>query len=331
MIPIRDSSRSGSFPIVTNLFIVVNVLIFLLQLGQGPALNKFVYTYGLVPARYSIARVAAEFTGFQQLISFVSFMFLHGGFLHLIGNMWFLHIFGDNVEDRLGHFRYLAFYLLCGLSSGVAHLVVNWHSQVPTIGASGAIAGIMGAYMVLYPRARVLTLIPLLFIPYFVEIPAVIFLGIWFLFQFMSAAGTPAQAAGVAWWAHIGGFIFGIIFLKVFDRIPHLGADRAVRRFTKKQASSKVHVVRSRMEDDTLDSSGEIILTEREAAQGTRKLVAVGQGARRRSVLVTVPPRISEGARLRLNGLGRRASDGTRGDLFLTVRMKKNEEDNPWR
>jgi len=322
MIPIRDTTRSESVPIVTNLFIAVNVLIFLLQLGEGRALNEFIYTYGLVPARYSVSRVAAQFTGFQQVIPFITFMFLHGGFLHLIGNMWFLHIFGDNVEDRLGHFRYLIFYLLCGLSSGVAHLVINWHSQVPTIGASGAIAGIMGAYMVLYPKARVLTLIPLFFIPYFVEIPAVIFLGIWFLFQFMSAAAAPAQAGGVAWWAHVGGFIFGIIFLKLFDHIPHLGADRALRRLTKKRTSPRVHVVRPRVEDATLDLSGEIVLTKREVAQGARKLVAIGQGRRRRTVFVRVPPGVSEGARLRLKALGRQAPDGTWGDLYLTVRIK---------
>jgi len=145
---------------------------------------------------------------------------MHGGFFHILGNMWFLYIFGDNVEDRLGHFRYLAFYLLCGLASGISHLVLNWTSQIPTIGASGAIAGVMGAYFILYPKAKVLTLVPIFFFIQFVEIPAFLFLGFWILFQFLSAATSSAQAGGIAWWAHVGGFIFGIIFLKLFQRLP---------------------------------------------------------------------------------------------------------------
>ncbi len=138
--------------------------------------------------------------------------------------MWFLYIFGDNVEDRLGHLRYLVFYLLCGLAAGASHLVLNWHSNVPTIGASGAIAGVMGAYLILYPRARILTLLPIFFFFTFIEVPAFFFLGIWFLFQFLIAAATAGQPGGIAWGAHIGGFVFGIVFLKIFELVPKTGA-----------------------------------------------------------------------------------------------------------
>jgi len=215
MIPIRDTIRSKNYPVVNTAIIVLNILFFIIELTQGEGLNRFIYTYGLVPARYTIPLISSYFTSGQQIISFVSFMFLHGGFFHLLGNMWSLYIFGDNVEDRLGPLRYLLFYLLCGLASGFSHLLINYHSQIPTIGASGAIAGVMGAYMILYPKSRILTLIPIFFFFQFVEIPAVFFLGIWLIFQILSAASTAGQG-GIAWWAHIGGFIFGIIFLKMF-------------------------------------------------------------------------------------------------------------------
>ena len=131
---------------------------FIWQLSQGPHIQEALYLYGIVPIRYSDPAVSVDFTTFQQILPFVTSMFLHGGFLHIIGNMWFLHIFGDNIEDRLGHFRYLVFYLLCGLAAGLIHLFTNWDSKIPTIGASGAIAGVMGGYLLLYPRARILTL-----------------------------------------------------------------------------------------------------------------------------------------------------------------------------
>ena len=220
MIPIRDTIQSKNYPVVNNIIIAANVLLYLVQLTQGDRLNHFFITYGLVPARYSVPQIAAYFTSGQQVLSFFSFMFIHGGFWHLLGNMWSLYIFGDNVEDRLGPLRYLLFYLLCGFLSGISHLFINWHSQVPTIGASGAIAGVMGAYLLLFPRAKVLTLIPIFFIPIFVDIPAFLFLGFWFLLQFISAAGSSGQAGGVAWWAHIGGFVFGMIFVKLFLKIP---------------------------------------------------------------------------------------------------------------
>jgi hypothetical protein len=220
MIPLRDTARSKHYPLITYSIIVLNVFVFLIEQGQGQRLPQFLMTYGLVPARLS----AAWDSGFgQYALTFFTFMFLHGSFWHLLGNMWSLYIFGDNVEDKLGPVHYLLFYLVAGIGSGLFHAFVNLGSQIPTIGASGAIAGVMGAYIILYPGARILTLIPIFFLPYFVEIPAFVFLGIWFLFQFMSAAGPAAQKAGIAWWAHIAGFVLGMIFLKIFLTIPGSG------------------------------------------------------------------------------------------------------------
>src|SRR5204863_5588398 len=146
-------------------------------------------------------------------LPFLTSMFLHGGWLHLIGNMWYLWIFGDNVEDRLGHFAYLIFYLLCGLGAGIVHTILNYQTVVPSVGASGAIAGVLGAYVVSYPGAKVLTLIPIFIFVQFIEIPALIVLGLWFVMQFFNGAAalatTSANGGGVAWWAHVGGFIIG--------------------------------------------------------------------------------------------------------------------------
>jgi membrane associated rhomboid family serine protease len=155
------------------------------------------------------------------LLPFLTSMFLHGGWLHLIGNMWYLWIFGDNVEDRLGHFTYLIFYLLCGLGAGIAQTVLNYDSVIPSLGASGAIAGVLGAYVISYPTARVLTLLPIFIFWPIVEIPAVFFLGFWFIMQFFAGAAsltaTAASAGGVAWWAHVGGFIIGMILVTMLS------------------------------------------------------------------------------------------------------------------
>jgi membrane associated rhomboid family serine protease len=233
MIPLRDTIRSKNYPVVNTTIIIINIVVFLVELSKGDQLRQFIFTYGLVPARYTVPSMAADFTSGQQIFSLLSFMFIHGGFFHLLGNMWSLYIFGDNVEDRLGSFRYLLFYLLCGFASGIAHLVLNWHSQVPTIGASGAIAGVMGAYMISFPRSKILTLIPMFIFFPLVEVPAVFFLGVWFLFQFLNAASTAGQG-GIAWWAHIGGFIFGIIFLQLFLLFRESTVSKKVRRITKK-------------------------------------------------------------------------------------------------
>lgn len=322
MIPIRDTIRSETYPIVNSFIIAVNVLVFFLELSQGQGLDGFIKIYGLVPARYSIPQIAAYFTTGQQVLSFLTFMFLHGGFLHLLGNVWFLYIFGDNVEDRLGHFRYLVFYLLCGLASGISHLVINWHSMIPTIGASGAIAGVMGAYFILYPRAKVLTLVPIFIFFQFIELPAFLFLGVWFLFQFLSAAGASAQAGGIAWWAHIGGFVFGVIFLKLFEMLPASGARRKVRDLTRKRTTPRLQVIRPVGSGSAADLHGLISITEREALLGTRKLVNIAEGFKKRTFFLTIPVGLSEGQTLRLKGMGRRTEEGRRGDLYLKVQVR---------
>ena len=211
MFPLKDDIPSDKPPVVTVLLIVVNILVFLFEMSLGSGVQRFVTEYGVVPARF------AESMGSQFPTLFTS-MFLHGGWSHVLGNMLYLWIFGDNVEDRVGHGRFIIFYLLCGFAAGGGQILMNPGSMIPTIGASGAIAGIMGAYFVLYPHSRVLTFIPF---PLFniVEVPAIFLLGFWFLMQLFNA-GTVAVTAGtsgggVAFAAHIVGFVFGVggIFL----------------------------------------------------------------------------------------------------------------------
>ncbi|UCF71936.1 MAG: rhomboid family intramembrane serine protease [Deltaproteobacteria bacterium] len=321
MIPIRDTIRSKNYPVVNTVIIVLNVLVFFMQPSGGEGLKSFIFTYGLVPARYTIPAISSYFTSSQQLFSFLSFMFLHGGFFHLLGNMWSLYIFGDNVEDRLGSLRYLLFYLLCGFASGISHLVVNWNSQIPTIGASGAIAGVMGAYLVLFPKSRILTLIPIFFFFQFIEIPAFFFLGIWFIFQFLSAAATAGQG-GIAWWAHIGGFIFGIIFLRLFllFKEPRFGG--RLKQITKKGRSDRIQVIRPVSLDQDPDIYGNITITQKEALYGARKLVNIPEGLKKRMFVLLIPPGTSEGSKLRLSGLGGQLKGGDRGDLYLKVKVE---------
>jgi len=299
--------------------IAVNGLLYLIEMAKGPELNRFIFIYGLVPARYSSPEISAYFTLAQQVIALLSFMFLHGGFWHLLGNMWTLYIFGDNIEDRLGHLRYLLFYLLCGWASGLSHLFLNWHSQVPTIGASGAIAGVMGAYIILYPKSRILTLIPIFFIPYFIEIPAFFFLGIWFLIQFLSAAGSHGQTTGIAWWAHVGGFVFGIIFLGLFLKIPDLGITKRLRPTTAKRKTPRLQVMQTTSPPENPDLYAQMTITPREARDGTMKLVNIPWGFQKRLFRVKVPPGVNHGTRLRLVGMGKRVKGGSRGDLYLKV------------
>jgi len=319
MIPIRDTIPSRNYPIVNNTIIVVNIIVFLIEMMFVSGIDRFIYTYGLVPARYTVPSIAVHFTLFDQLFSFVSFMFLHGGFWHLLGNLWFLYIFGDNVEDRLGHVRYVVFYLLCGWLSGLTHLIVNWHSPIPTIGASGAVAGVMGAYFILYPRSRVLTLIPILIIPYFIEIPAAIFLALWFLFQFLSAALSDAQAVGIAWWAHIGGFIFGIVLLKFMKILPTFTLPDMMRDVTKKTRTPRLQVIKPTHSADEYDVHGSITITSGEAVKGTRKIVTIPRGMKNKLFVVTIPPGVKEGAILRLRGIGKKRDDDQRGDVYLKI------------
>jgi len=221
MIPLKDTVFRREFPFMTWLIILISGAVFYFELSlPQEALIRLIYSFGVVPARYSDH---GAFSVFQIPVSsylpLITCMFLHGSWLHIIGNMWFLHIFGGSVEDRIGHGWYLFFYLLCGIISGLTYIIFDIQSNTPSIGASGAIAGIMGAYFVLFPTARVLTLIPIIFIPFFVELPAYFFLGFWFFLQVVSETFSrlsPEISGGIAWWAHIGGFTAGVLFLFLF-------------------------------------------------------------------------------------------------------------------
>ena len=218
MIPIRDINPSGRFPAVNVAVILACTAAFLLELALGKSLNRFVLAYALVPQNITYG-LETKTLGFEGIVApFFTSMFLHGGWLHLIGNMWFLWIFGDNVEDTLGHFRYAIFYLFCGLAAGLTHYFLSPLSPVPTIGASGAIAGVLGGYLVRFPSARVVTLVPLGFFLQMMELPAWLMLGLWFLAQAIGGFLTlGATGGGVAWWAHVGGFLTGIVLIRVIQ------------------------------------------------------------------------------------------------------------------
>ena len=223
MIPLKDMTPRRSFPVITLLVIAVNVAVFVHQITLPPrAADAFIMTYALVPSKISLALAGRHYTLAQALLPLFTCMFLHGGWLHIIGNMWFLWIFGGNVENRLGAIPYLFFYLFCGIVSGITQLAFSWGSHVPSLGASGAISGVLGAYIVLFPGSRILTLIPLFIIFFTARIPAVIFIGLWFLVQFLSGIGSlgAANTAGVAWWAHVGGFLMGVLLARVMSRRP---------------------------------------------------------------------------------------------------------------
>ena len=214
MIPLYDTIRTRQFPFINWLLILANAAVFWyeLQLGEG-GLQNFIFTWGLIPEHLM------ENPQEQWLTIFTS-MFLHGGWFHLLSNMWVLYIFGDNIEDRVGSPRYLIFYLLGGMAAAFLQIFVVQSSSVPMIGASGAIAGVLGAYLVSFPGSRIASLVPILFIFTIVEIPAIIFLIFWFVSQLYSGlfAMQGAAASGIAWWAHIGGFIFGLIMVPFFRR-----------------------------------------------------------------------------------------------------------------
>lgn len=219
MIPIRDRNPSGTFPYVTVGIIIINVFIFLYELSLGSDLNIFINQYGVVPIKVIHYFNASDVTLTDTFFPFLSSIFLHAGFIHLIGNMWFLWIFGDNIEDKLGHVIYLLFYILCGIIGSAVHVYFNNRSGIPCIGASGAIAAVLGAYMITFPRARVVTVVPIFFFLQIIELPAVVVLGFWFFIQFFNGAisiTSSTLGVGVAWWAHIGGFVSGIILFTIF-------------------------------------------------------------------------------------------------------------------
>jgi membrane associated rhomboid family serine protease len=224
-IPLKDLNPSRRYPFVNYTLILVNLTVFLYEINLRLTLtartyDAFIFTYSVVPARFSsfVSGHTSFEAAFLPLLTsmFLHADFLHGGWLHVAGNMLFLWIFGDNVEDRFGHLSYLIFYFVCGVGAGLLQSLFDLHSTVPALGASGAISGVMGAYILLYPRARVLTLVFIFVLP----IPAVVVLGAWFLMQFLS--GMTALGAGVmggvAWWAHIGGFLLGMLLTSFLDR-----------------------------------------------------------------------------------------------------------------
>jgi membrane associated rhomboid family serine protease len=215
MIPLRDNIPSRTVPIVNYALIGANIVCFLYQLSLGPRLDRFVLTWGMVPAQMLSSHGGINLTG---LTTAITSMFLHAGWLHVLGNMLYLYIFGDNVEDRMGHCRYLLFYLLCGICAAAAQLWAAPASRIPMVGASGAIAGVMGAYFCLYPRARIVMLVFLFIFIDFIEVPAFFFIAFWFLLQFLSGALSSSSQGGVAWWAHIGGFAGGIVLLLFFKK-----------------------------------------------------------------------------------------------------------------
>jgi membrane associated rhomboid family serine protease len=206
MIPLRDSMRPQRYPYVNILLIFINIALFFYQVSlSNEKLAELFFRYGVIPQNFFLLQG-------NLLFPLLGSMFLHGGWFHLLGNMLYLWVFGDNVEDRMGHSGYLFFYLLAGVTASLAHIAANPQSTVPTIGASGAIAGVLGAYFILFPRARVLTLIPIGFFLTTARLPAVLFLFLWFFLQLFNALGaTAASAQMVAWWAHIGGFLIGIV------------------------------------------------------------------------------------------------------------------------
>jgi hypothetical protein len=250
-------------------------------------------------------------------------MFLHGGLWHFLGNMWFLYIFGDNVEEHLGSLRFAVFYLLSGIASVLLHFMLNPLSTIPTIGASGAIAGVMGAYFILYPSSKILTLIPIIIIPWFVEIPAFLFLGFWFVMQFFNAAGSSG-GAGIAWWAHVGGFVAGVLMIRWIPAgtAAGFGTQHRVARMMQRTTSPKLQVIHAFPIPGTLDLAGTLEITTVEALAGARKIVNIPWGFYKRIYRVTVPAGVKPGARLRLVGMGQTSGPHTRGDMYLKIEIR---------
>ncbi|MBI1804383.1 MAG: rhomboid family intramembrane serine protease [Ignavibacteriae bacterium] len=213
MIPLRDANPSETTPFVNYTLIAVNGFVFLFELSLGRGLNAFIFDFGLIPSQF-LADLQSMNVGLGTFLPLFTSMFLHGGWFHFLGNMLYLYVFGDNVEDKFGHVRYLFFYFTAGLAAALTQVFINQHSEVPMVGASGAIAGVLGAYIFMFPRAKVATLIPIFIFFQVVELPAFVFLGIWFLMQSVSGIFSlriASDVGGVAFWAHIGGFAAGAI------------------------------------------------------------------------------------------------------------------------
>lgn len=228
LIPLRDINPTERFSVVTAFFIAVNIAVFIYELSLGTvARDAFVSSFALIPQRLFFPQAAAQGAVPVEATMFTS-MFMHGGFLHIAGNMLYLWIFGNNVEDSMGRMRFIVFYFFCGIIAAYSHALANTSSVVPMIGASGAISGVLGAYLMLYPRARVLTLVAFGLYVRTVQLPAMFVLGFWFVLQFLSALVSAGTGEGVAWYAHVGGFVAGMALIGLFKRkkVPFWGRKR---------------------------------------------------------------------------------------------------------
>ncbi len=238
MFPLKDNIQARSFPIVNIGLIVINIVFFIYQISYGHMVDQLIYAFGFIPSRF-FSLQAEGWLNPSSFLPVFSSMFLHANLIHLISNMWMLWIFGDNVEDCMGHGRYLMFFLLCGVASVAAQAIANPQSAIPMIGASGAISGVLGAYFLTYPHARILTLLPIFILIYLIELPAYFFLGFWFLMQFVQGSlysmnADKMMGGGVAWWAHVGGFAAGVVLLQVFRckdwQRPVVKSEKKIRR-----------------------------------------------------------------------------------------------------
>jgi len=219
MIPLKDDNPTRIFPIVTIGIIAANILVFIYQISLGAGYEKFIFTYGALP--YEITHGMDIGPQIQMPVFFTVYtsMFMHGGFMHIIGNMLYLWIFGNNIEDSMGHIRFIFFYLICGTVASLTHIFLAPNSKIPMVGASGAVSGILGAYLLLFPHARILTLVTFGFFVRMIKIPAMVVLGFWIVLQFLnSAVASGSESGGVAWFAHIGGFFAGLILIKFFKK-----------------------------------------------------------------------------------------------------------------
>ena len=242
MIPLKDNIPAKNFPYVNIGLILINSAFFIYEMSYGPELDQLIFTLGFIPARF-IAQQGETLLNPAGFLPVFSSMFLHANLVHLISNMWMLWIFGDNVEDCMGHGRYLLFFLLCGIASVFAQTISNPQSVIPMVGASGAISGVLGAYIITYPKARILTLVPIVILFYIIELPAYFFLGFWFLLQLIQGSlyslnSEQMAGGGVAWWAHVGGFAAGALLLQVFRckdwQRPVVPPERKIRRLQRR-------------------------------------------------------------------------------------------------
>jgi membrane associated rhomboid family serine protease len=217
MIPLKDDLPTRTFPFVTLVLIAANILIFFYEISLGPRSERFLFTWGAIPFNL-VYGIESGKSPIPIVATLFTSMFLHGGFMHVAGNMLYLWIFGNNIEDVMGHVRFIFFYLICGIAAVYSHALLDSTSQVPMIGASGAVSGVLGAYLLLFPHAKVLTLIPIFFFIQIVRVPAVLILGFWFVIQIVNGVFSPRQGGGVAWFAHVGGFLVGMGLIHLFKK-----------------------------------------------------------------------------------------------------------------